>query len=408
MPKRMLVIAERFPPDVGGLARSGARIAGALSRLCDEIDVLAWTRTLPPGVLETSPAGDADPSASGATLHLLGLYANQDLSLMHTQNVLEWLQSERRYDAVWGHYLFPAGFVATFFGGLSGIPAAVSARGNDVDRLMFPPGDFARLQWTLEQADVLTAVSENLAAKMKVLTGRRAALAPGARGPREVEIVHNAVRPELFFPGEPSRGLRERLGIADEEAVLAFSGELRHKKGFPFLLEALSEVRRVRPACLLVIGEARPREREHIAEFESHDRDAARRIIITGQLDDPNDVALHLRLADVFLMPSLWDGLPNALLEAMATGCVVLASDAGGMPEVIEHGESGFVVPRAQLHRLGEAIRELLSLSHERRAEIGRAARERVRSEFSPESEADALRTVLSRLDEAAAPASRR
>ncbi len=102
------------------------------------------------------------------------------------------------------------------------------------------------------------------------------------------------------------------------------------------------------------------REATALSTFSAEDPDSAARILVTGPLDDPNDVARHLRLCDVVLLPSVWDGLPNALLEAMACARPVLASDSGGIPEVIEHGVSGLMLRRDSLHRLGEAVLELL------------------------------------------------
>ncbi|PTL78920.1 glycosyltransferase [Vitiosangium sp. GDMCC 1.1324] len=384
---RILLIAERFPPDLGGLARSGARTAGALSRLDAQVDVLTWTRTLPPGALQTLDAGEVAASARGATLHRLGLFGQTDTSLRHTLDVLDYLHSQRRYKLVWGHYLSPPGFLAVTFAGLAGIPSTVSARGNDVDQAMFPPGDFARLLWTLQRATVLTAASGDLARKMVMLLGHDS----------RVEVIPNAVDTSLFSPGPADPALRQRLGILPEELVLGFSGELRHKKGVPFLLSALSEVRKVRPACLLVIGEVRPRELEQLTAFRvEHPEDAAR-LIVSGRLDAPEDVAAHLRLCDVYLQPSLWDGMPNAMLEAMACARVVVASDAGGIPEAIDSGHNGFLVPKAMLNHLGQAVIDVLSLSEERRVAIGAAARARIEQRFQAQAEAEVLQRVLAR-----------
>ncbi|MEK6236073.1 MAG: hypothetical protein N2C14_15310, partial [Planctomycetales bacterium] len=112
---RVMMLVERFPPDLGGVARSAGRIAGALRDAGADPHVLAWTKTLPPGVLETSDAGTVVPSAHDVSLHRLGLYGNLDFSLQHTMNVLEWLHGQFRFDAVWGHYLYPAGFMAVLF-----------------------------------------------------------------------------------------------------------------------------------------------------------------------------------------------------------------------------------------------------------------------------------------------------
>ena len=378
---RILFVVERFPPDLGGVARSAGRIVSVLANLGVTVEVFAWSRALLPGQLQTLRRDD------GVCVHLMGLFANWDLSLQHTLNVLEWLHGRAPYAAVFGHYLYPAGFAAVWFAERCGLPSVVNARGNDVDRLMFPPGDFARLQWTLQRASLRTAVSADLARKIDVLLGLDA----------EVTVLHNAVDVACFCPGPPDLALRAELGIEPEEVVLGFCGELRHKKGLPFLLSALSALRE-RPARLLVIGEVRARERSQLAEFALQKPEAATRIVETGHLPNPATVAAHLRLCTVSLLPSVWDGLPNALLESMACGLPVIASDAGGMPEVVRHGEDGFLIPRAQLHQLGRAVRELLALSEQQRQVVGAAARARMEADYDGRAERVALMRLLSRL----------
>jgi glycosyltransferase involved in cell wall biosynthesis len=212
-----------------------------------------------------------------------------------------------------------------------------------------------------------------------------------------IEVIPNAVDTTLFQPGPADPALRQKRGIAPGECVLGFSGELRHKKGAPFLLSALTAVREARPACLLVIGEVRPREQELLTAFRvEHPEDAAR-LIITGKLESPEEVAAHLRLCDVYLQPSLWDGMPNAMLEAMACGRVVVASDGGGIPEAIDSGSNGFLVPKALLNHLGQAVLDVMSLSEEQRGALGAAARARIEQSFQAEAEAAVLQRVLER-----------
>jgi glycosyltransferase involved in cell wall biosynthesis len=388
----LLMIADRFPPDLGGVARSASRTAHAIARLDWNVHVLAWTKTLPPGVLETVSATESDSSTAGVTLHRLGLFSNLDFSLQHTTNVLEWLHQQHTYTAIWGHYVYPAGYMAVVFGELSGIPSTVSARGNDIDRLMFPPGDFSRLMWTLDRATVVSCVSKDLAKKVEVLLGKSIG----------VVVLPNSVDTETFKPNLEfdAVDLRQRRGILPNEVVLGFCGELRHKKGLPFILTAFVEVRRSRPACLLVIGEVRPRELAHLATFAAENPDAAARVVISGKLDEQAEVARHLQLCDVLLQPSVWDGLPNAVLEAMACGKIVLGSDAGGIPEAINHGVSGFIISKAQLQHLGVAIVEVLELPATEQAKLAVAARKRVQDCFHQEIEAERLRVLLGRLVE--------
>ena len=241
---RILFLTERFPPDVGGLAASSGRIARALCEIGWEVDVLIWSRLLQPGELRRSGAEAAPP---GLRIFCLGRFRHWDMTLPLTLNVVEGFHQARPYDAVWGHYLFPAGFEAVWFGKLVNIPSTVSLRGNDIDREMFPPGDMARLMWTLERAGTLTSVSRELARKVEMLAGRA-----------DTIVLKNAVDGEVFSPAPPDIALRRSLGIEDNELVLGFSGELREKKGQKHLLDALAAVRAKRPACLLLIGEVRP------------------------------------------------------------------------------------------------------------------------------------------------------
>jgi glycosyltransferase involved in cell wall biosynthesis len=311
------------------------------------------------------------------------------MTMPHTLNLLDWLHQTHPYDATWGHYLFPAGFLATWFSQLKGLPSLVSARGNDIDRTLFPPGDFARLQWTLERANLIAAVSQDIADKIQLLSQRN-----------DIALLKNAVDDRLFFPTTDRQArhtLRSSLGIREDEAVLGFSGELREKKGQQLLLNALTTVRSQRPACLLIIGEVRPSEQAILQAYASQYPEDAQRIITTGHLS-PAAVAQHLQLCDVYLQPSLWEGMPNALLEAMACGCGCIASDAGGTPEVIEHGTNGFLISRSQLHRLGEAVLEYLSLDAAARHQIAKAARDRIQIHHSLTQEKENLQLILARL----------
>ena len=399
----LLMIVERFPPDIGGVARSSFRTAVALTHLGWDVHVLAWTKSLAPGVLESIHPGQDSAfqqmpdscnlaGLNRLTLHRLGLFSNMDLSMQHTTNVLEWLHGSFGYSATWGHYVYPAGYMAVVFAETEGLPSTVSARGNDIDRLMFPPGDFARLIWTLKRATTVSCVSKELASKIEMLLGDRI----------DPVVVSNVVDPQVFFPenSDSQLALRESLGIGRDEHVLGFCGELRHKKGLPFILSALREAQRVGPTCLLVIGAVRPREQAQLATFATEFPEIAQRIVVTGHLEQQSEVARHFQLCDVVLQPSLWDGLPNAVLEAMACGKIVVASDAGGIPEVITHGKTGYLIPKALLHNLGKAVQEIIGMSSEQRCAIEAAARDQVLTQFNSEQEALQLKRLLQRLSD--------
>lgn len=375
----ILLFSERFAPDLGGVARSASRTAHALVALGHKVQVFCWTRTLPAGQLETH-------AERGLIVNRFGLFSNWDFAMQHSLNVLSWLHSRTPFDLVWGHYLFPAGFMAVLFAELKGIPSVVSARGNDVDQVMFPPGDFARLQWTLQRATVPIAVSNDLAHKMKVLLG----------GDPIVPVVHNIVDAEQFAPDfTAGAAARERLAIAKDAWVIGFCGELRQKKGAPFLLEALAAACKTRCTYLLLIGEVRPREQELLDAFANEHPALGARIVITGHQESPAEVAKFINACDLMLFPSLWEGMPNALLEAMSCGRLVLASDAGGIPEVISHGHDGMMLACHDLHRLAAAVVELLSADAGVKRKLSENARNTVLQRFHAGAESAALESVL-------------
>jgi glycosyltransferase involved in cell wall biosynthesis len=354
-----------------------------------DVDVVTWSRYLPPGEVLLPEVIETD--AGKLRVHRIGLYRAWDMTMPHTLNVLDWLHQIYPYNAVWGHYLFPSGFLAVWWAEGQQLPSLVSARGNDIDRILFPPGDFARLQWTLERTSLITAVSQDLNQKIQRLSRREDTL-----------LLPNVVDTQQFRPAilakEAIAALKTSLGIAPDEIVLGFSGELREKKGQQFLLDALTTVRSQRPACLLIIGEVRPTEQAVLQTYAMQHPEDVQRIITTGHLPSPEAVARHLQLCDLYLQPSLWEGMPNALLEAMACGLCCIASDAGGNTEVIEHGKNGFLLPRFQLHQLGAIALELLDQEPIVRQTIGQAARDLILTHYSLDQEKTKLQTICDRL----------
>ncbi len=382
MPK-VLFITERFPPDIGGLSTSAARICRSLSAIPElSVDVFAWSRHIPAGRLVEEDLSDK------LRLFRYGLYRHMDMTMSSSLSFLDWLHAQNNYEAVWGHYLTPTGFLAVWFAQNHGLKSLVSARGNDLDKEIFPPGDLSRLQWTLERADIVTAVSDDLKRKIQVLCKRD-----------DVYVLRNSVDTSVFSPGiKGSDQLRQELGIGDDETVLGFTGELREKKGCQFLLEALSQVRQNSPACLLVIGEVRSFQRPALQIYAAEFPEDSQRLIVTGHLDQPEMVAKYLQLCDVYLQPSILEGIPNSLLEAMSCSKLCISSDAGGIPEVVDHQTNGFILPRAQLNNLGTAVLEAIALDDDEKKAIGINARKKIEGDFSLQLERDHLEKIFSRL----------
>jgi len=206
---------------------------------------------------------------------------------------------------------------------------------------------------------------------------RRELLRYGYYGEDRIRAIPNGVE----IPPEDTTArdrLRAELALGASR-VLIVTGRLHPIKGHVYLLDAFAALRRDFPDLrMLVVGDGGER-----ATLEDH----ARRLgideaaVFTGFRTDVIDL---LRAADVFVLPSLLEGMPHVLLEAMGVGLPVVASAAGGVPEVVADGETGLLVPAGDADLLRAAIGRLLA-EPELAAQMGRAGLERVRTRFTME-----------------------
>jgi len=198
--------------------------------------------------------------------------------------------------------------------------------------------------------------------------------------PERIEVIPNSVDPEPFARVAPEavRELRQRLELPAEAVVIVTIGKLLPPKGHRIALDAIRMVSRDIPQlCWLVIGDGqcRPELEECVKRFglKAHVRFLGIR----------RDIPELLAIGRLFLFPSTSaEGLPMALLEAMAAGCACIGFRAGPVPEVIAHGRSGLVVEPGSPKALAEAIRELVSGDPARLQRMGQEGRQRVDEHF--------------------------
>jgi glycosyltransferase involved in cell wall biosynthesis len=166
-------------------------------------------------------------------------------------------------------------------------------------------------------------------------------------------------------------------GLEEASVVIGTVCVLRREKNLLLLLSAFGIIARGRNDLRLLIAGSGPEEPNLRAQ-------AARLNIAEKCVFHPStpEVARLLSAIDVFVLPSLSEGLSNALMEAMACGCCVIASAVGGNPELVDDGTSGRLFPGGNLDALVERLREAVSDS-ERRRVMGMAAAEKMRREFS-------------------------
>ena len=197
---------------------------------------------------------------------------------------------------------------------------------------------------------------------------------------REIKVVHNGCDLSLFCRNEGSRSsVRRRLGIPDHSWCLIYVGHLKVKKGVMDLLRIFKALREKKlPVYLIVIGEGEDRKK---MEKEIGRTSIQGLVSLMGAIQQET-IPDFLSASDLFLFPSHQEGLPNALLEAMACELPVAASRVGGIPEIIREGVDGLLIKPGDIEGFVHATEILLS-DGMLRSEMGRAGRERVREKFS-------------------------
>jgi glycosyltransferase involved in cell wall biosynthesis len=196
--------------------------------------------------------------------------------------------------------------------------------------------------------------------------------------PAKVDVIYNAVD---FSQARPAAGrdrTRAALGLPGGTAVAGVIARLTEQKGHRFLFEAVAATPQLSDLHLLIVGDG---ELRPALVQDARDRGIAGRVHFLGARRDLGDL---LAAMDLFVLPSLWEGLPLSMVLAMGAGIPVVATSVAGIPEVVRHGETGWLVPPANAAALGDAIARLLT-SPDRGAALAAAARASVVSRFNVE-----------------------
>ena len=206
---------------------------------------------------------------------------------------------------------------------------------------------------------------------------------------RQQLIIQNRLNPDAVFsiptgvdlkrfqPGASSAELRESLGIQGGQPVIGTVSFLRPEKGLDVLIDAVSLLHKEFPnVCCLIVGTGKEYEKL-LAQIRQKKLDKS--VILAGFRKDIPEL---LSTMDVFVLPSLEEGMPQSLLQALAMERAVVASSVGGVPEVIRDGQTGFLVSSQDPAALTEKIGMLLRDPDQRRA-FGQGGRRAIADDYS-------------------------
>ena len=202
--------------------------------------------------------------------------------------------------------------------------------------------------------------------------------------PKKITVIYNAIDVNAFHNPDIDRDAKlKELGLPSNSSVITAIGRVTHQKGHIYLVEAAEMILQAfSNIYFLIVGDdtVDPEVAKAVREA-IRAKGLEGRVILTGVRTDVPEI---LAITDVFVLPSLWEGLSIVLLEAMAAGVPVVVTDVGSNAEVVEDGVSGFVVPPKNPVLLAQRIQELLG-NPQRAAEMAEAARRRINEQFSLE-----------------------
>lgn len=198
--------------------------------------------------------------------------------------------------------------------------------------------------------------------------------------PDAICSIPTGVDMQRFQPGCSNAAVKQTLGIQASQSVVGTVSFLRPEKGMDVFIEAMCLLKKAFPhICCLIVGEGQERQKL-LAQIRQRQLEGI--VVLTGFREDIPEL---LTLMDVFVLPSLEEGMPQSLLQALAMERPVVASSVGGVPEVILHGETGFLIPPRDPVVLAHHIESLLRDPVQGKA-MGQAGRQVIVRDYSMES----------------------
>jgi glycosyltransferase involved in cell wall biosynthesis len=353
------------------LDRGGAE--SALLQIVTRLDPGHWA----PAVYALGPRGElADElQHAGIPTHCLGARSARDIAVV--PRLVRILRRQR--PMLLQTFLFHANIAGRFAGRCAGVPVIVSG---------IRVAERDRRQHLLIERLSRRLVTHHVCVSQSVADF---SIASARLDPAQVSVIPNGVDFDRFSSASPAD--LAQFGIPPAADTLLFVGRLHRQKGLSVLLEAMPPLLSAFPNLHLLLVGSGPLEeevRQHVARAGLQSR-----IHLIGRR---NDVPSLMRASAALVLPSLWEGLPNAVLEAMAAGLPVVVTDVDGAGELVQEGRTGWVAKSGSAESLKSAIERRLNCSPATLTDVVRRSQSLVKSSFTWEACSQAHATLYTRL----------
>ncbi len=358
---RLLVFSPFFPPHVGGLEGYARDLDDELIRLglVDAITVL--TPRIPPDGLAREQLAPGYRVVRHPAVELIPNFPFPSVWRLAFWRAARAALRPREYDVVVSHTrFFLSSAAALIYSRITRAPLIHIEHGSDYVQLSSPLHsraarvyDLTLGRMVLRHATAVVAISQAAKEFVWHLSGR------------DAQVIYRGVDHDRYDRVEPSP---ELASLAAGRSVVTFVGRLIDGKGVADLVEAFAGLRRAH-TLLCVVGDG-PRRAD--LEALAHERGLDDCSVFLGFREEADALAL-IRASDVVVNPSYTEGLPTAVLEAALLGRAILASDVGGTPEVVSHGDSALLVAPRDVGALKDGLASLLG-DRDLRARLGERA----------------------------------
>ncbi|HEQ98434.1 MAG TPA: glycosyltransferase [candidate division Zixibacteria bacterium] len=194
-----------------------------------------------------------------------------------------------------------------------------------------------------------------------------------------LKTIYNGIDLKDRLSAEEKASARQELGFSKDDVLIGNVANFRAPKGHNYLIQAAARVvERIPHARFLLVGEGTGELRKD-AEKQIESLGLMDNVLLLGFRTDVEDL---LKVFDIFVLSSISEGLPLSIVEAMGAGLPIVATDVGGLPELVEKGRNGYLVPPRDPEKLAALLLELLG-DDELRVSMGRASREIAENKFS-------------------------
>jgi glycosyltransferase involved in cell wall biosynthesis len=292
------------PNRIGGVSRSIQRVVHHLKK--NGLDITLFC-----------PDFEAENGVSKSEMMMMQELLTGTMMQEWTQRVIDKMKTETP-NLVVGYYGSSAAYCATAAAKFLDVPVIACFRGNDVNRDFFSSFHAPKLNFIAQHATAITTVSTEMKEKVRTWLGA------------EANFISNSVDKSIFYNRQKLVKEYKQKWNLDNRAVVGLFGEFKPSRGLELLDLLKGELQNVQT---IIVGKVRSSIQKELPDY----------VTVIPYIDQVEELAIAYSVCDVVLQPSKYDGMPNVVLEAMACEKIVLASPTGGIKDLINHGENGYL-----------------------------------------------------------------